>query len=144
MNKSEFLKKAIVKELGPSDMLEFIIDDAIDRGDDYNGLEADATTMAGIIRGVYRYLDDVINHGCGSGVVYSLIEYSETTKFFNDFRDEIIEELDNIDYFETCQDTLRDYFENPEEVKNNMAWAAYESIAFNIHEFIDERLYKAL
>lgn len=39
---------------------------------------------------------DVLNHGCRSGMVSDLIYYSDTVKFYKEYRDEITELLYNL------------------------------------------------
>ena len=35
------------------------------------------------------YIEDVLNHGCESGIVGELIYYSDTVKFYEEFKTEI-------------------------------------------------------
>lgn len=92
------------------------------------------------------YIRDIVNCGCVSGCVSSLIYYSDTVRFFNCYKEEIIKlfkELiyntdnlyeDNKGLYTKIYDTT--IYENQKkftiEEKNNLAWFAYEDIIYRI------------
>ena len=84
------------------------------------------------------YCQEVINHGCVSGVAPSMIYYTDTIKFYDNFVDEI-------------NDLLVNYYVNPTDIidddddklfisdysKNKLAWYAYETVVYEILECIE-------
>lgn len=86
------------------------------------------------------YMEDILQYGCSGGLVSSLIYYSETTRFFNNYREEILNLFkefihDTESYHENCQgkyikiyDTIiyEDQRKYTMEEKNNLSWFAYE------------------
>lgn len=66
---------------------------------------------------IKAYMNDVLNYGCSSGCVSSLIYYSDTDKFFTKYHDEILEMLE--DFKNECDI-------NFEINSNNLAWFGYE------------------
>ena len=77
---------------------------------------------------IATFLQDVIEHGCQSGVVSSLIYYNDTYRFYDRYYDEI--------------EALReDYEENTGtpitikgDLKNFFAWFAFEEYAYQLGE----------
>ena len=80
-------------------------------------------------------LRDIVKHGCVSGVAHEHIYYRDTIQFFNDFEEEIIEEVENT----FGQEYLVEVFNNQgaaiDMYKNAICWTYVELIA---HELIDE------
>jgi hypothetical protein len=67
-------------------------------------------------------IKDVATHGC-SGGVSGFIYYHETTKFFDDYEDEIY------DYLNDCGVTIRDLCTNDDTIttlKNSLVWCVVE------------------
>lgn len=74
------------------------------------------------------FFEDLLNHGCVSGMVTSLIYYTDTHSFFDNYYDEI-EEL----RYEYQQSTgLPLSIEN--DLKNDLAWFAFEETARRMYE----------
>ena len=70
------LTKENVKSLqGKSPLIDYVLDYVLDRWDDYD----DKTAI----------FSEVLEHGCQSGIVSSLIYYSDTTNFFDNHKGEI-------------------------------------------------------
>lgn len=99
-----------------------------------------------------KHLQDIINYGCASGTVSSLIYYSDTVRFFDNYRKEIIdmaeEFLQYTDNLYDDNDKLYFTFNNGErytegqkkftqEQKNILAWFAYEEIIQYIIGFFE-------
>ncbi len=80
-------------------------------------------------------LREIVSHGCESGVAHDHIYYRDTIQFFNDFEEEIIEEVENT----FGQEYLVEVFNNQgaaiDMYKNAICWTYVELIA---HELIDE------
>ena len=70
------------------------------------------------------YFEDVLNHGCVSGIVPVLITYKDTEEFFNRHVDEILELLNEV----------KEYGEITFELnRNNLAWFAFEETLNRIY-----------
>lgn len=70
---------------------------------------------------VLTTIEDIINHGCQSGIVPALIYYSDTEPFFDRHADEI---------FELYNDMKVEYGEMSMELsRNNLAWFGFEVMA---------------
>lgn len=70
------LTKENVKSLqGKNPLIDYVLDYVLDRWDDYD----DKTAI----------FSDVLEHGCQSGIVSSLIYYDDTTKFYDNHKAEI-------------------------------------------------------
>ena len=73
---------------------------------------------------VQRLLEEINEHGCSSGIVPSMIYYTDTEKFFDKYSNEI---------FELYNDLKEELGEiNIELNKNNLAWFAFEETTKNI------------
>ena len=75
---------------------------------------------------ILEYVAQIINYGCVSGIVTSLITYKDTDEFFNNHSNEILELLDN-DKEEGILDINEIEFN-----KNWLSWYAFERITFDI------------
>ena len=75
---------------------------------------------------ILEHLAQIVNYGCQSGIVPSLITYKDTDEFFNNHSDEILELLDN-DKEEGILDPNEAEFN-----KNWLSWYAFERITFDI------------
>ena len=75
---------------------------------------------------ILSYMRDIINYGCVSGTVKSLITYKDTEKFFDKYADEI---------FDLMNEKRDDGWDlnNIEFNKNNLAWFAFETITQEIY-----------
>ena len=89
---------------GESELKNAVIDIALDHINDYdNGFD---------------YFEDIINHGCASGIVSELIYYYQTEEFFNTHADEIFDLYNNL---------VEEFGQIDMELnKNNLAWLAFE------------------
>ena len=75
---------------------------------------------------ILSYMKDIIDYGCVSGTVKSLITYKDTEKFFDKYADEI---------FDLMNEKRDDGWDlnNIEFNKNNLAWFAFETIVQEIY-----------
>ena len=79
-------------------------------------------------------LEDITTYGCASGVVPALVYYSDTEAFFDRHADEI---------FELIEDAAKDgtLDKNGIELsKNNLAWIAFELIAWEIKYELEDAM----
>jgi hypothetical protein len=68
-------KENLEKMQGESPLIDYVLNYVLDRWDDYD----DKTAI----------FAEVLEHGCQSGIVSSLIYYSDTVKFYDNHREEI-------------------------------------------------------
>ncbi|WP_033829106.1 DUF7222 domain-containing protein [Bacillus andreraoultii] len=73
-------------------------------------------------------LDDIVRFGCVSGVVGDMIYYSQTHQFFDEHYEEI-EELREMYEFQV---------DPSDDLKNKLAWFAYEVRASDLLSMIEE------
>lgn len=69
-------------------------------------------------------VDDIVRHGCASGMVSALIYYSDTEPFFDRHADEI---------FDIYNNGIYDF----ELSKNSLAWFGFETMAYEIYEELE-------
>ena len=79
---------------------------------------------------ILSYMRDIIDYGCVSGTVKSLITYKDTEKFFNKYADEI---------FDLMNEKRDDGWDlnNIEFNKNNLAWWSFEVIVSEIYQELE-------
>ena len=77
---------------------------------------------------IFSAVEEIVTHGCASGVVPALITYDDTDKFFDNHADEIFELAEDMK-----QEGIID-MNNFELSKNNLAWFAFEAIAQEIYQ----------
>ena len=95
----------------------------------------------------HAIFNEVLEHGCQSGIVSRLIYYSDTLKFFDDHRDEIKELLKETmdeagagspkELFGDKWDES-DVFVEETSNRNLLAWFAFEETLRKLHEIFDE------
>ena len=73
-------------------------------------------------------VEEIVDYGCQSGIVSTLITYDDTDKFFNNHADEIFELIED---FKAEGIIDMNSFELS---KNNLAWFAFETIAQEIYQ----------
>lgn len=75
---------------------------------------------------IKTFFEDLLNYGCVSGIIGSLIYYSDTHKFYDDYYSQI-EEL-RYDY----EDSIGQPLTIKGDLKNFMAWFAFEETAYQL------------
>ena len=79
------------------------------------------------------HIKDIVQCGCISGIVPSLVYYSDTTKFFNYYRKEILSMLQDPDKNIYSEYT---YLLNQKKYsvseKNSLSWFAYDNTVIRI------------
>ena len=79
---------------------------------------------------VLELVKEIVNYGCQSGIVASLVYYKDTEAFFNRHVDEILELI------EDAKQTMdMNYIEFS---RNNLSWFAFEIIAQEIYHELEE------
>ena len=79
------------------------------------------------------HIEDIVQCGCISGIVPSLIYYSDTIKFFNCYRQEILSMLQDPDKNIYSEYTyLLDNKKYSTQEKNDLAWFAYDNTVIRI------------
>ena len=79
------------------------------------------------------YIKDIVQCGCISGIVPSLIYYSDTIKFFNCYRKEILSMLQDPDKNIYSEYTyLLDQKKYSVSEKNDLSWFAYDNTVIRI------------
>ena len=77
-------------------------------------------------------MEEIVNHGCQSGVCFKHIYYGDTVAFYDKYEEEILDYFtDNYD-----KDFLVTLFKQSEGIldyyKNYVAWAYIEAISFDV------------
>ena len=79
------------------------------------------------------HIKDIVQCGCISGIVSSLVYYSDTTRFFNCYRKEILSMLQDSDKNIYSEYTyLLDQKKYSVSEKNDLSWFAYDNTVIRI------------
>ena len=79
------------------------------------------------------HIKDIVQCGCISGIVPSLVYYSDTTKFFNCYRKEILSMLQDPNKNIYSEYTyLLDQKKYSVSEKNSLSWFAYDNTVIRI------------
>ena len=79
-----------------------------------------------------NYITDIVEFGCSGGTVTSLIYYSDTVRFFNNYRREILNMVKNSE--DVC---WIDHTKYSVQEKNSLTWFVYENIVYRIAEYFN-------
>lgn len=109
INIKEELKR--IAQETESELKKEVIEDILDQGEESED--------------IISYMKDVLNHGCVSGTVSSLIYYTDTQKFFDKYQSEIFDLYNN---YRTETGATPDFELN----SNNLAWFSYEQTIYNL------------
>ena len=92
--------------------------------------------------GIWGFIKDLRQGGCISGLVGSLIYYSDTIEFYDKFENEIQELIDNytqefgynnrLEFISSLNGSENVY--GNEQLKNLLAWFAFEETAFHLFD----------
>ncbi len=114
MNNNE-LKMRLEGLKGENNLINGVIEIALNNIEDYDdGIE---------------YFEDVLNYGCGSGIVTELIHHHDTSEFFNKYSEEILDLYNEL--------TREIGPINMELNENNLAWFAFEETARYIYNEVN-------
>ena len=88
------------------------------------------------VKAVYDFEDckEIVSHGCESGVCFQHVYYGDTTKFYDNNEDEVLDYLTEqygteflVDMFKAADADLTFY-------KNAVVWAFIEAVAIDVTE----------
>ena len=79
-------------------------------------------------------LNEIVNHGCQSGVCSQHIYYGDTIQFYDTFETDILESLSDEFSTELLVDLFRDADADLTVYKNHVVWAFIEQVAFEAVE----------
>jgi hypothetical protein len=77
--------------------------------------------------GGQEFANDVMTHGCVSGVVTELITYSQTHEWFDTHYEDIMELV------EEHEEMTGERVQHDGDLKNWFAWFSFESITFELY-----------
>lgn len=108
------MEKKLKKLLADSDneLEKYVIEDLLDKEQEDKKY------------GAKGYINDLFQHGCVSGMVSSLIYYSDTKEFYNDFESEITEIVEDLEQ-QGCEPLSNKTY----PLSNFLAWLGYEEMA---------------
>ena len=75
---------------------------------------------------IETFFSDLLNHGCQSGMITTLIYYYDTHKFYDEFYDEIEEIRDDL------EESLGEVIKVKGDLKNFYAWLGFEEMTRTI------------
>ena len=75
---------------------------------------------------IKNFFSDITNFGCVTGMVGSLIYYSDTHTFFDTHYEQIE------DIREEFEDSIGEPFHIKRDLKNTLAWFAFEQVAYTM------------
>ena len=85
-------------------------------------------------------MEEIVTHGCQSGVCSQHIYYGDTIKFYDNHEDEIMDYF--TDYYDT--DFLVNLFKDADACldyyKNNVTWAYIEAVSVDVLSDVHEAL----
>ena len=85
-------------------------------------------------------MEEIVTHGCQSGVCSQHIYYGDTIKFFDNYEEEIMDYFtDNYDA-DFLVNIFKDADANLRFYKNNVAWAYIEAVCVDVLSEVDEAL----
>jgi len=76
---------------------------------------------------VISWFEDLLQHGCQSGMVSSMIYYTDTEAFFDKYYHEIME------YKEEYEEMTGVPMKIPYQLKNYLSWFAYERVTGKLY-----------
>lgn len=79
---------------------------------------------------IYGFFHDLLNYGCASGMVSSLVYYKDTEKFFDKHYEEIIALKSEF------EDSTGETMKIPFQLKNYLAWFSFEQVAYDLADFL--------
>ena len=74
-----------------------------------------------------NFFQDILTYGCVSGMISGLVYYTDTYKFFDTHYDEIEELRSEYEQSTGCSIDISD-----KDMKNTLAWFAFEQTAYNL------------
>jgi hypothetical protein len=91
-----------------------------------NSIEKEVAIEALEYDEIKNFFSDLLNHGCVSGMIGSLIYYTDTSAFFDTYYQDII--WLKTDFEESIGTSMK----IPHEIKNHLSWFAFEEVAYQL------------
>lgn len=134
-NESDDLSNLIQEFKDKNGMYEYVVDDLVEDCEGYDG--------ATLMEKLWKRCEDVLTHGCVSGMVGSLIYYTDTTAFFDKYVDEIydlIEDYGPDEFLEmiSANVSATEILVNADTAKNWITWRAYEEVVYQFQNKLEE------
>ncbi|SDR67058.1 hypothetical protein SAMN05216503_0233 [Polaribacter sp. KT25b] len=76
------------------------------------------------------FFEDLLQNGCSSGMISSLIYYRDTEKFFDFHYEEIM------DLKTEFEESTGEVMHIPHQLKNHLAWFSFEQVAYDLADFL--------
>lgn len=122
---------------GDNKLTNYVIDHYIDESSNYTSVDE-----------LLKSMEDLQEHGCISGMINELMYYDDTSKFFDEYKDEINEIVSDLTQnsgfsleglfgsnFDKNDPLIIDYYN-----KNLLAWFSFEEVSNKIYEEVKEKL----
>jgi hypothetical protein len=114
--------------LGENELKDKVLNDLIEHYNDNNGKDT------------YLWMSDILTHGCVSGMIGDLVYYTDTTAFYEKYKEEIWDLLEDTRQSFGNKNITEviaglngaDDVGSDEQFKNLLAWFAYEETTRNI------------
>lgn len=117
-----------------SSFYEWAVEDIVEDAEDYNGETLKDKILS--------RCSEILEHGCVSGTVSSLIYYSDTVAIFDKYADDLYDLIEDYDP-DTFLDMLKQHVNTTEIVlncdtsKNWIVWLAYEEVAYQLQNSLE-------
>lgn len=133
----DFLKNAIIKDLGTCEGKRWVINDLFE---DFHG-NYKYSGMTDEVKKLHGRCKEITYHGCISSTVSSMIWYDDTVRFYDHFIDDINDYFAGVGY-DWIDETMKasDFMKSERTVKNNIAWAFYEEVVYEVSEWLENKL----
>ena len=86
-------------------------------------------------------MQEIVNHGCQSGVCFKHIYYADTISFFDKYEDEIYSELEECFGVDTLVELFTKANANLDQYKNDVVWLYIEHVCSIVLTTFEEEEY---
>jgi len=86
-------------------------------------------------------MQEIVNHGCASGVCFKHIYYADTISFFDKYEDEIYSELEECYGVDTLVDLFKEADASLRHYKNAVVWLYIEHVSSIVLITLEEEEY---
>ena len=86
-------------------------------------------------------MQEIVNHGCASGVCFKHIYYADTVSFFDKYEDEIYSELEECYGVDTLVELFTQANANLDQYKNDAVWLYIEHVSSIVLITLEEEEY---
>mgnify|MGYP003122802530 CR=1 FL=1 len=74
-------------------------------------------------------LREIRDHGCVSGVAHDHIYYSDTSDFYDEYQDEIVNYIEDVVGAEVLTEIFQNNYDHLDAYKNDVVWSYIELVA---------------